>query len=255
MTIKTALTIAGSDPYSGGGLQTDLLTFQNYGIFGLSATTSIVSFNDDKFVINKLESKLLEKQIESLYKVNLDVIKIGLLANVENIKIVKDFITFQLLNTPVIFDPILAFKEGKIHLDDKYLQALIDDLLPLSSVITPNIKEAETLSGISIDSIEDMQLAAKKIGDYGVANVVIKGKADDVLYLDKKFQVVSAELIDTNTINGAGDVFSSAIASNLALGKNTFEAIDEAKKFTTKSIENGIVLNQQFGSVWPKNDN
>ena len=251
---KTALTIAGSDPYSGGGLQTDLLTFQQYGIFGLSATTSIVSFNDDKFVINQLESKLLEKQIESLYKVNLDVIKIGLLANVENIKTIKDFITYQLLNTPVVLDPILAFKEGKIHLDKNYLQALIDDLLPLASVITPNIKEAETLSGIKISSIDDMQIAAKKIADYGVDNVVVKGKADDVLYVNKQFSIASSQLIDTSTINGAGDAFSSAIASNLALGQGVQEAIEDAKVFATKSIVNGINLNQQFGSAWPKND-
>lgn len=256
MVTKTALTIAGSDPYSGGGLQTDLLSFQQFGFFGISATTSIATFNQQQFLIEALDPKLLERQLASLADINFDVIKIGLLATVENIAIVKTFLVNH-SKAAIVLDPILAFKEGHFDLDANYLSALINEILPNSDLITPNLSEARLLTDAEndLDNDRDLQAAAKKITSFGIENVVIKGQSNDLLLTDNQFhRLVTEKLLDTKTINGAGDAFSAALACNLGLGKEMLEATQIAKSFATKAIENGVFLKQKFGSVWPTND-
>lgn len=146
--MKRILTIGGSDPFAGGGIQTDLKTFEDFGLFGLSALTSIgVLDMNGRFILESIPSELLERQLASIDQMTtLDGIKIGLLNSSEAIMVVRDFIKAK-QNIPIILDPVLAFKETESVINQLYISQLIEELFPLVTMITPNLAEAALLSG------------------------------------------------------------------------------------------------------------
>ncbi len=146
--MKRILTIGGSDPFAGGGIQTDLKTFEDFGLFGLSALTSIgVLDTNGRFILESIPSELLERQLASIDQMtSLDGIKIGLLNSSEAIMVVRDFIKAK-QNIPIILDPVLAFKETETVINQLYISQLIEELFPLVTMITPNLAEAALLSG------------------------------------------------------------------------------------------------------------
>ncbi len=146
--MKRILTIGGSDPFAGGGIQTDLKTFEDFGLFGLSALTSIgVLDTNGQFILESIPSELLERQLASIDQMTtLDGIKIGLLNSSEAIMVVRDFIKAK-QNIPIILDPVLAFKETETVINQLYISQLIEELFPLVTMITPNLAEAALLSG------------------------------------------------------------------------------------------------------------
>ncbi|MGG5316247.1 bifunctional hydroxymethylpyrimidine kinase/phosphomethylpyrimidine kinase [Enterococcus sp. AZ072] len=258
---KNILTIAGSDTLGGGGLQSDLKTFEQYQLFGLTAVTCIAVVEDKEFIIQDLSSKLLEQQLQTIQSgVDLAGIKIGLINNIRSLQVIKHFLQKQ--NVPIVLDPVLAFKETTEVYQKNYRDLMIQELFPLATIVTPNLKEAELLSGLSITDELSMKKAAENIQQQGKTSVVIKGgqrlagkTALDLYYDGNEFELYRKPKLMEKTINGAGCTFASAIASNLVLGKSSTEAIQQSKKFVYQAIQHGVVLKNGDGNVWYKEDN
>ncbi|GCF93719.1 hydroxymethylpyrimidine/phosphomethylpyrimidine kinase [Enterococcus florum] len=254
---KTILTIAGSDTLAGGGLQADLKTFEQYGIFGLTAITCIAIVEDDQFSIQDISSELLEKQLATVETgVELSGIKIGLIHQVESIRTIQAFLKRH-QHLPIVFDPVLAFKETETVYNQTYIDTLISQLFPLVSMITPNLKEAELLSNIRITSKHSMKKAAEALHSRGASSIVIKGgqrlageQAVDLYYDGKDFRFFNKPKLVSEKVNGAGCTFASSIASNLVLEKAPAEAIYISKEYVYRGIDRGILLKNGEGNVW-----
>lgn len=252
---KNVLTIAGSDTLAGGGLQSDLKTFENYHLFGLTAITCIAVVKNKQFEINDLPPALLQDQLATIKQaLNLSGIKLGLIHDVAALSIVKEFL--HDFKGPIVLDPVMAFKETDQIYSQAYRSGLIE-LFPLATIITPNLKEAELLSQQEITNLDQMKQAAQKMIDLGAMSVVIKGgerlageSASDLFYDGKTYRIFSKPKLNKVTINGAGCTFASAITANLVLGKELQTAIIASKDFVYQSIQNGILLNNGEGNVW-----
>lgn len=253
--MQKVLTIAGSDSLAGGGLQADLKTFEELNVFGLSVTTSIASIFPDQVKIETLEIEMVRKQLQSiLSQVEISVAKTGLLGSTELVEEVVD--QFKNQTSRLVVDPVLVFKEGAITNNHAYLNALKSKLLPLAFLTTPNLLEAEQLSGMKINSPEEMITAAKIIQDLGCPNVVIKGgsrlvgtQTTDYLLTEEKGYWLHSPKIATSITNGAGCTFSAAITAYLAQGKKVHESVKQAKEFVQMAIINGIAIGNS-GSVY-----
>lgn len=253
---KMILTIAGSDTLAGGGLQSDLKTFENYQLFGLTAITCIAVVKDHQFEIKDLPAEVISEQLDTIREtIKLDGIKIGLIHSLEGIELVREFLTHY--KVPIVLDPVLAFKETDQTYNQTYKDALVEKLFPLAEVVTPNLKEAEILSEMKITTIAEMKQAAQKILLLGPKAVVIKGGerlsgtlASDLYYDGEQFELFSKPKLAKPTINGAGCTFASSIAANLVQGKPLIEAIAKSKAFVYHAIENGVYLNAAEGNVW-----
>ncbi|GEK36230.1 bifunctional hydroxymethylpyrimidine kinase/phosphomethylpyrimidine kinase [Enterococcus thailandicus] len=257
--MKRVLTIGGSDPFAGGGIQSDLKTFENYQLFGLSALTC-VGFLDEQgaFQLENLSPRLLKQQLASLTKMtSLDGIKLGLLHSEEAITIVRDFL-IQNSELPVVLDPVLAFKETKTTENKRYMDKMISELFPLATVITPNLKEAALLANQDkLRSLDDLRHAAQTIHALGAKQLVIKGGqgihgdfAIDLFFDGEKEQLFTRKKLTKSTVNGAGCTFSSAILANLCQGNSLPDAIATSKDYVYHCIEHGILMNDGSGSVW-----
>lgn len=241
MTSNYILAISGSDILSGGGLQADLATFSAHHLFGFVAITCIATVSESGFTISPVNQDLFNQQLASLSEVPFKAIKIGLLPNRETIGGVRTFLTAH-PTIPVVLDPVLVFKEN----DDENISMMRKELLglvPYATIITPNLREAELLSGIPIRTLDDMKQAAKVLGDMGARRVVIKGgarlsqeKAIDLVYDGEVYQVFESPIVPRNN-NGAGCTFASAIAAHLARGEAVIDAVRLAKSFVYHAIE------------------
>ncbi|MDR3241959.1 MAG: bifunctional hydroxymethylpyrimidine kinase/phosphomethylpyrimidine kinase [Lactobacillaceae bacterium] len=256
---KIILTIAGSDILSGGGIQADLATFTEYGLFGLSVITSIVTVKADTFTITLIDLDLVAAQLASIEEnYQLSAIKIGLVPSVEMIKLVGTFVQRVGQNIPVVVDPVMVFKENGSVPIQELVDAFKSDLLPFATVTTPNLTETKMLAGgIEIANEVDLQVAAQNILDSGAKAVVAKGgtrlnkkTAIDVLVAKDVVKVFQAPIVNAKFNNGAGCTFSSAIASQLALGQEIETAVQNAKDFVFQGIKHGVAISPEFGNVW-----
>ncbi|MCA1026473.1 pyridoxine/pyridoxal/pyridoxamine kinase [Cytobacillus kochii] len=256
MTMKKVLTIAGSDSSGGAGIQADLKTFQELGVYGMSALTTIVTMdpkNDWHHNVFPIEISTLEAQIETILSVGIDAMKTGMLGSVEIIETAAK--TIKESGVPAVIDPVMVCKGEDEVLHPETADALREVLVPLATVVTPNLFEASQLAQVKpIKTIEEMKKAAEKIHALGPKYVIIKGgsklqseKAIDLLFDGENFTILQAELINTPYIHGAGCTFSSAITAELAKGKSVTEAIDVAKDFITAAITHGFKLNDYVG--------
>lgn len=241
MTSDYILAISGSDSLSGGGLQADLATFSAHQLFGFVAITCIATVSATGFEVSAIDGKLFDQQLASLSGVPFKAIKLGLLPNPEIIGAVRAFLS-QHPTIPVVLDPVLVFKENNDSQVSLMRQELID-LLPYATIVTPNLREAEILSGIPIFTLEDMKSAASVIHEAGAKRVVIKGgtrlsqeQALDLVYDGKTYHILESPIIDRNN-NGAGCTFASAIAAHLARGEAVVDAVGLAKQFVFHAIE------------------
>ncbi|AYG01846.1 bifunctional hydroxymethylpyrimidine kinase/phosphomethylpyrimidine kinase [Lactococcus allomyrinae] len=240
---KKILTIAGSDILSGGGMQADLATFAHDGFYGFCALTSIVTVREDKFFVHPVEEQVFKDQLRSLQSIDFSAVKIGLLPNRKHLQLTKEFLS-ALTETPIILDPVIVFKENDDYSVNEMRELFIRTLIPISTVITPNLREAEILSAISISTIDDMKEAARILYRFGTKNVVIKGGnrfnpkyAIDLAYDGEHFYELSNPVLDKNN-NGAGCTFAASIATHLAQ-RDTFEqAVGKAKSFVYQAIQN-----------------
>ncbi|HSB57945.1 MAG TPA: bifunctional hydroxymethylpyrimidine kinase/phosphomethylpyrimidine kinase [Nitrosopumilaceae archaeon] len=246
------LTIAGSDPSSGAGIQADIKTFSSLGVYGLCVITAVTSQNTKNFSsIEKISTEMVKSQLESVlsdFKIN--AIKIGMVYSSDIIKTLYSIL--KKIKTPIVLDPVFESTTGGTLLQKDAFDNFKKLLVPLCHVITPNILEAEKLSGIKIKNDQDVRKAAERIHSFGAKNIVIKGGhlsgdvARDFVLENSKFYSLSAKKIKI-TNHGSGCTFSASLAVGLAKGCNLKDAVKFAKEFTIKSIKNS----QKIGKgIW-----
>lgn len=241
--MKTALTIAGSDSSGGAGIQADLKTFQAHGVFGMSAITAVTVQNTQKvFDVREIEPQIVYDQIMRVFEdIAVDVVKIGMVAGVTLIESIARALA-AVKRPPVVLDPVMISKSGYALLQPDAQDTLVRQLFPLADIVTPNIYEAELLSKMKIKTVDDMKKAATILTGLGVKQVVVKGghlddeRATDVLYDGQDFRTLSSDRIPSRNTHGTGCTFSSALAANLALGKDFFPAATAAKDYITRAI-------------------
>ncbi|PLR96558.1 pyridoxine/pyridoxal/pyridoxamine kinase [Bacillus sp. T33-2] len=257
MTMKKVLTIAGSDSSGGAGIQADLKTFQELGVYGMTALTCIVTMDPkNSWHHNVFPQKvdIVAAQLETILSTGIDAMKTGMLGSVDIIELAARQIDEHKLDK-VVIDPVMVCKGEDEVLQPENTDAMRELLLPRATVVTPNLFEAWQLAGTGpIRSIDDMKEAAVKIHDLGAKYVMIKGgsklnhdKAVDLLYDGNEFRLFETEVIETTYTHGAGCTFSSAITAELAKGKSVADAVEVAKQFITDAIRHGFQLNEYVG--------
>jgi len=253
MGISRVLTIAGSDSGGGAGIQADLKTITVLGGFGMSVITALTAQNTLGVQgVYEVPEDFVEKQFDSVATdIGIDAAKTGMLANSRIIKVVSKKLRQYGINKLVV-DPVMVAKGGAPLIENKAKKSLIEELLPLSLIITPNIPEAEELAKIKVSSIDDMKKSAEIICGLGAKNVVVKGghlagNPVDILYDGKNFHEFTSERIDTKNTHGTGCTFSAAIATKLADGKSVFEAVKTAKEYTTTAIRFSLDIGSGHG--------
>ena len=253
-SIPRALTIAGSDSGAGAGIQADLKTFAALGVYGLCALTAITAQNTcGVSAIQELSTGLISSQIEAVVEdISVEVAKTGMLSSPEIIETVAACVRKWHLR--LVVDPVMYAKSGDALLRSEAVTALRQSLLPLAEIVTPNLPEAEILSGLSIHSVEDMCTAACKIAALGPRHVVVKGghRAEDpldVYFNGEKCANLQGERIATLHTHGTGCTFSAAITALLAAGLSVEEAIRGAKTYITGAIRCAPGLGHGHGPV------
>lgn len=246
--IRTALTIAGSDSCCGAGVQLDLKVFNNLDVYGLCTVTAVTAQNTMGVQkINKVPPRIITAQIDSVVRdIGVDACKVGMLYSPTAINEVADRIRRRRIPN-VVVDTVLAAKDGTPFLAKSGLQRLRRLLIPLATVVTPNIPEAEILSGEKIDSMDDVKGAAYKIYEMGCKHVLIKGghlegEPIDLLYDGETFVDIPGERIGGVPVHGTGCALSAAITARLALGDSVSEAVVFAKKYVAHLIKSAVRL-------------
>jgi hydroxymethylpyrimidine/phosphomethylpyrimidine kinase len=236
------LTIAGFDPSCGAGTAADLKTFAAHGCYGVAAITALTVQNTQGVEdVQNTPSAMLRAQLESLAKDSeIVAIKIGMLGNRGNAAVVAEFLDANKV-AHVVHDPVMRSSSGTELLDSSGVKFLIAELLKRSSVITPNVPEAEILTGIKIKDVADMEAAARKIVEMGARAVIVKGghmeRAVDVLFDGTEIVQLAGDRVKEESLHGTGCTFAAAIAAQLASGRVLREAAMLAKAYVTKAIE------------------
>ena len=251
--MRKALTIAGSDSGGGAGLQADLKTFAALGVYGMSAVTAITAQNTVGVQgVIELPADFVGLQIASVVEdIGVDAVKTGMLANAEIIAVVAAKVKEHDLPNLVV-DPVMVAKSGDSLLRADARDALINLLLPLAIVVTPNLHEARVLTGLTIDNTEGMKRAAAAIHGLGARYVVVKGghlpgESVDVLFDGHEFALFRSPRIETGNTHGTGCTFASAIAAGLAKGQSVVEAVGAAKEFITMALRHSLDLGHGHG--------
>jgi hydroxymethylpyrimidine/phosphomethylpyrimidine kinase len=252
--IARALTIAGSDSGGGAGIQADLKTFTVFGVFGMSAITAVTAQNTREVrAVYPLPAHMVSEQISAVVSdIGVDAVKTGMLANAEIVTAVARAVRDHRL-VPLVVDPVMVAQSGSHLLADDAREALLRELLPLATLVTPNIDEAQALSGVTITSVADMRRAARMLVDRGAGACLIKGGhlegpvAIDVLDDGTGARELSAPRISTPHTHGTGCQLSAAITANLALGKPLLPAVVLAKRFINVAIAHGLALGHGNG--------
>lgn len=245
------LSIAGSDPSSGAGIQSDIKTFSSLGVYGLTVITSITSQNTSKFSnVEPVSSMMIKSQIESIMSdFSINAIKIGMVFNSSAIKTI--YSKLKNFECPIILDPVLKSTTGGKLIEESAIINYKKLLIPLAYVITPNVFEAEKLSGMKIKSKKDLEKSAQKIKKMGAKNVVItgnffdKGKISDYVLENSKHYFLTGERLPIVN-HGSGCNFSSALTVSIGKGDNFSNAVKFAKEFTFKSIKNSIQIGRGY---------
>lgn len=253
MTVARVLTIAGSDSGGGAGIQADLKTITVLGGFGMSVITALTAQNTTGVQgVFDVPVDFIEKQFDSvLSDIGADAAKTGMLSSSAIILSVAKKIR-QYNVARLVVDPVMVAKGGATLLRSEARDTLIGELIPLAYVVTPNIPEAESLTGMTIGSMDDMKAAAGAIHKMGARNVVIKGGhmsdgATDVLFNGKDFHYFGSERFATNNTHGTGCTYSSAIATLLARGKSLEDAVRYAKCYITEAIRYSLHVGSGHG--------
>ncbi|WP_159881410.1 bifunctional hydroxymethylpyrimidine kinase/phosphomethylpyrimidine kinase [Paenibacillus puerhi] len=254
MKVYKALTIAGSDSGGGAGIQADLKTFQMLDVYGMSAITAITAQNTlGVHGIYDIPLEGIERQLESvLSDLGADAVKTGMLSQPEVIELVAGSMRKWGLSKLVV-DPVMIAKGGASLLAASAQQALRDKLLPLAAVVTPNIPEAEVLTGLKISSLDDMKKAATVlVREYGAGAAVVKGghrsgEPIDVIYDGESHHLLQGVRYETRHTHGTGCTFSAAICAELAKGLPLLEAAHTAKRFITLAIREELGIGAGHG--------
>ncbi len=253
--MNTALTIAGSDSSGGAGIQADLKTMTMNGVFGMSAITALTAQNTTGVTgIMEVTPEFLASQLDAVFTdIRPDAVKTGMVASSELIRVIAQKLK-EYGAKNIVVDPVMVATSGAKLISDDAIETLKSELLPLADVITPNIPEAEVLSGMHITSPEDMVVAAEKIGrQYGCA-VLCKGghqlnDANDLLWQESGSRWFYGKRIDNPNTHGTGCTLSSAIASNLAKGYDLETAVERSKAYISGALAAMLDLGKGSGPM------
>ncbi|MCI6888324.1 MAG: bifunctional hydroxymethylpyrimidine kinase/phosphomethylpyrimidine kinase [Lachnospiraceae bacterium] len=253
--MKTALSIAGSDSSGGAGIQADLKTMTMNGVYAMSAITALTAQNTmGVTAIMEVTETFLKQQIDAVFEdIRPDAVKIGMVSSAGLIETIAERLRFYQAEN-IVVDPVMVATSGARLIAEDAVEKLKTDLLALAVLATPNIPEAEILSGMSIQNEEDMIAAAKVISDtYGCA-VLCKGghsinDANDLLYADGTAHWFMGKRIQTSNTHGTGCTLSSAIASNLAKGYDLAEAVQRAKDYISGALADMLDLGKGSGPM------
>ncbi len=253
--MKTVLSIAGSDSSGGAGIQADIKTMCAHGVFGMTAITAITAQNTlGVTAIQDVSPEVIEAQLDAVFTdIFPDAVKIGMVSSAETIRIIANALkNYNAKN--IVLDPVMVATSGARLISEDAIQALKTELIPLADVITPNVYEAEILSGEKITDSKMLSDVALKINRELGVNVLVKGghlaEKNDILAMDgNTFCFTCDRAIDNPNTHGTGCTLSSAIASNLAKGMKLEEAILHAKKYITDAIAYGLDLGQGSGPL------
>lgn len=253
--MKTCLTIAGSDSSGGAGIQADLKTMTVNGVYAMSVITALTAQNtlgvsgildvSPEFIISQMDAVFTD-----IYP---DAIKIGMVSSPEIVEAIsKSLKKYEAKN--IVLDPVMVATSGAVLLKEEAMDSLINRLIPLADVITPNIPEGEILAGMKIENEDDMEKAAEIIGEKYNCSVLLKGghkvnDANDLLYRKGNFKWFISERIHNNNTHGTGCTLSSAIAANLAKGEDLDQAIKNAKEYLTGALRAGLNLGKGSGPL------
>ena len=256
--IAQVLTIAGSDSGGGAGIQADLKTFQMQGVFGTSVITAVTAQNTlGVFDIHPIPLNTIQAQLEAVKNdFQIASAKIGMLGTADIIECVADFLSHRPFGT-LVLDPVMIAKGGAPLLQQQAVSALIQHLLPLADVITPNIPEAEALTGIKISDTASIQQAALDLHKQGAKNVIIKGGhslnsqsqqcQDWILLQNSEYLVLESPRFDTPHTHGTGCTFSACLTAELAKGAPLKSAVKTAKDFITAAISHPLNIGHGHG--------
>ena len=255
--IPVAMTIAGSDSGGGAGIEADLKTFAALGVHGTVVLTSITAQNTVAVTgVQDVKLDIIEKQIDAVVEdIGVDAAKTGMLHTSEIIEVVAKKVKEH--KFPLVVDPVMIAKSGAPLLKPEAVKTLVEVLIPLAEVVTPNVHEAEVLAGIHIKDLESQKEAAKRIAELGPKAVVVKGGhveggySIDVLFHNDNYYFFRAPRIPTKTTHGTGCGFSAAIAAELAKGFDVVQAVGNAKRFITLAIRYGIPIGKGHGPINP----
>ena len=255
MKMKTALTIAGSDCSGGAGIQADLKTMTMNGVYAMSAITALTAQNTTGVrAIQESTPDFLKQQLDAIFEdIYPDAVKIGMVASSELIRVIADRLRhYEAKN--IVVDPVMVATSGSALMKNDAVQTLTEELLPISTLVTPNIPEAQVLSGLKIESKEDMVNAVKHIGDNYHCAVLLKGghsinDANDLLCANGELHWFEGERIDNPNTHGTGCTLSSAIASNLAKGYTLAESVQRAKDYISGALAAMLDLGQGSGPM------
>ena len=253
--VPRAMTIAGSDSGGGAGIQADLKTFAALGVYGTSVLAAVTAQNTiGVTAVHEIPTEVIDAQIDAVFTdIGVGAVKTGMLASGSIIECVASQLRRRAVPWLVV-DPVMVAKSGDPLLQVNATETLRTRLVPLASVITPNIPEAETLTGMKIVSDTEIRQAAKKLVALGAKAVVIKGghregAATDLYYDGSRFQEFSADRIDTLNTHGTGCTFASAIAAGLARGLNLLDSVALAKEYVTEAIRRSFAVGQGHGPL------
>lgn len=246
-TRQVVLSIAGSDPSGGAGIQADLKTFSAFGVYGLSAITSLTVQNTRGIrEIFDLPPAFIRKQLNTIYQdFAIDAVKIGILGTKACVEVVSRLLAANHQKN-IVLDPVLRASTGKVLLEEQGIELMKRKLVPLARIVTPNLTEASILSGMEVRDLPSMKEAARRIKELGAKSVLIKGghlqkSATDLFYDGRDFTQFKAKKIK-GEFHGTGCTLSSAIAAGLTKGWGMKKAVREAKQYLTKAIESGFDL-------------
>ncbi len=251
----TALTIAGSDPSGGAGIQADLKTFHQFGVYGM-AVISLLTVQNTREVkeVSVLSPELVQQQLQAVME---DLpplaIKTGALGSAANIEVVVDMLQETAL--PLVVDPVMVSTHGRALLAQDAVDVLMRRLMPIADLIMPNIHEAQLMTGIKMERIEDMHMAAERLSDLGARAVLVKGghldkgPCVDLLYAEGERILLEADRVDTMNTHGTGCTFAAAVCANLAKGLDVLESVQRAKGYVLRAIETAPGLGQGHGPV------
>ena len=256
MSIPVALTIAGSDSGGGAGIQADLKTFHAFGVFGTSAITAVTAQNTlGVRAVHVVPADVVRQQIDAVVS-DFDVaaVKTSMLATREIVEAVAQAIRAARIDHYVL-DPVMVATSGDRLLDDDAVHAITRQLLPLAALVTPNLDEARVLTGMSVDDVEQMKDAARRLHDAGARAVLLKGghlrnaRVVDVLYHGGEFKLFDRPRIDTNHTHGTGCTLSAAIAAGLATGRSLTDAVSDGIAFVHDAIRSAPGLGRGHGPL------
>ncbi|MBM4123520.1 MAG: bifunctional hydroxymethylpyrimidine kinase/phosphomethylpyrimidine kinase [Nitrospira sp.] len=252
--MKQVLTIAGSDSGGGAGIQADIKAMAANGVYGLSAVTAITAQNTKGVTaIHDLPIAVIEAQLDAVFDdFEVAAVKTGMLSSAQIVDAVsRKLRKYRAAN--IVVDPVMVAKSGHPLLQQDAVDHLKTALIPLALLVTPNIHEAELLSGLTIASLADARQAAKIIHKLGCKHVLIKGghllaeKGTDLLYDGRFFNLFTGEFIETPHTHGTGCTYASAIAAQIAKGKSVPDAVKTAKVYTTEAIRHGLAIGHGKG--------